>query len=163
MHITLSRHFVFGKGPGRPELDLNFCLVSRSPKVNSEPLIYIFHQVHRHGSYNFRQTNFKDFSSLFQRQITVSRTKIFFNPLLNTLLAKTHHGVIYDFNFFSHGWPHYFILRYFLHKTLQNDWWKKLLRVSRPTSYERADVRKNTETRVSLYEGPPESPSSGLW
>ena len=41
--------------------------------------------VHRHGSYNFRQTNFKDFSSLFQRQITVSRTKIFFNPLLNTL------------------------------------------------------------------------------
>ena len=110
VHITLSRHFVFGKGPGRPELDLNFCLVSRSPKVNSEPLIYIFHQVHRHGSYNFRQTNFKDFSSLFQRQITVSRTKIFFNPLLNTLLAKTHHGVIYYFNFFSHGWPHYFIL-----------------------------------------------------
>lgn len=31
-------------------------------------------------------------------------------PLWSPLLAKTHHGVIYDFNFFSHGWPHYFIL-----------------------------------------------------
>ena len=50
---------------------------------------------------------FKPFSNL---QITVSRTKIFFKPLLNTLLVKTHHGVIYDLNFFSHGWPHYFIL-----------------------------------------------------
>ena len=44
VHITLSRHFVFAKGPGRPELDLNFCLVSRSPKVNSKPLINIFHR-----------------------------------------------------------------------------------------------------------------------
>ena len=50
---------------------------------------------------------FKPFSNL---QITVSRTTIFFKPLLNTLLVKTHHGVIYDLNFFSHGWPHYFIL-----------------------------------------------------
>ena len=33
--------------------------------------------VHRHGSYNFRQTNLKHFSSLFQRQITVSMTKIY--------------------------------------------------------------------------------------
>ena len=41
------------------------------------------------------------------------------------------------------------ILYYFPHKTLQNDWWKKLLRVSRLTSYKRADVRKNTETRVN--------------
>ena len=24
------------------------------------------------------------------------------NPLLNTLMAKTHHGVIYDIYFFSH-------------------------------------------------------------
>ena len=54
------------------------------------------------------------------------------------------------------------ILYYFPHKTLQNDWWKKLLRVSRLTSYERADVRKNTETRVLLYEGPSASPSSDL-
>ena len=96
-----------GKDPGTQNW---ISIFAWSPKVNSEPLIYIFHRVHRHGSYNSRQTNFKDFSSLFQRQITVSRTKIFFNPLLNTLLAKTHHGVIYYFNFFSHGWPHYFIL-----------------------------------------------------
>ena len=29
---------------------------------------------------------------------------------MNTLLAKTCHGVIYNFNFFSHGWSHYFKL-----------------------------------------------------
>ena len=161
VHITLSRHFVFGKGPGRPELDLNFCLVSRSPKVNSEPLIYIFHQVHRHGSYNFRQTNFKDFSSLFQRQITVSRTKIFLT------LFWTHYWLKHIMESFttltSSAMVHHIILYYFLPKTLQNDWWKKLLRVSRLTSYKQADVRKNTETRVLLYEGPPASPSSDLW
>ena len=33
----------------------------------------------------------------------------FFNPLSNTLLAKTRHGVIYDFYFFIHAWSHYFI------------------------------------------------------
>ena len=54
------------------------------------------------------------------------------------------------------------ILYYFLPKTFQNDWWKKLLRVSRLTSYKQADVRKNTETRVLLYEGPLASPSSDL-
>ena len=162
MHITLSRHFVFGKGPGCPELDLNFCLVSRSPKVNSKPLIYIlFHQVHRHGSYNFRQTNFKDFSSLFQRQITVSRTKIFLT------LFWTHYWLKHIMESFttltSSAMVDHIILYYFPHKTLQNDWWKKLLRVSRLTSYKRADVRKNTETRVLLYEGPPASLSSDLW
>ena len=40
---------------------------------------------------------------------------------------------------------------------------KSYKRVSRLTSYEQADVRKNTETRVFLYEGPPASPSSALW
>ena len=124
VHITLSRHFVFGKGPGRPELDLNFCLVSRSPKVNSEPLIYIFHQVHRHGSYNFRQTNFKDFSSPFQRQITVSRTKIFLT------LFWTHYWLKHIMESFttltSSAMVDHIILYYFPHKTLQNDWWKKL-------------------------------------
>ena len=63
----------------------------------------------------------------------------------------------------SSAMVHHIILYYFPHKTLQNDWWKKLLRVSRLTSYKQADVRKNTETRVLLYEGPPASPSSDLW
>ena len=31
----------------------------------------------------------------------------FFNPLLNTLLAKTLNGAIYDFYLFSHGWSHF--------------------------------------------------------
>ena len=31
-------------------------------------------------------------------------------PLVNTLLAKTRHKVIYDFYFFSHSWSHYHIL-----------------------------------------------------
>ena len=132
-----------------------------SPKVNSEPLIYIFHRVHRHGSYNFRQTNFKDFSSLFQRQITVSRTKIFLT------LFWTHYWLKHIMESFttltSSAMVHHIILYYFPRKTLQNDWWKKLLRVSRLTSYKQADVRKNTETRVLLYEGPLASPSSDLW
>ena len=63
-----------------------------------------------HGSYNFRQTNFKDFSRIFPGQIiTVFKDydsfnkSALFNSFLNTLLAKTRHGVIYDFYFFSHG------------------------------------------------------------
>ena len=70
-----------------------------------------------HGSYNFRQTNFKDFSRIFPGQIiTVFKDydsfnkSALFNSFLNTLLAKTRHGVIYDFYFFSHGWSHYIIL-----------------------------------------------------
>ena len=65
---------------------------------------------------NFGQTNFEDSSKIFPGQITVFKDydllnkSAFFNPLLNTLLAKTRHGVIYDFYFFSHGWAHYFIL-----------------------------------------------------
>ena len=67
-----------------------------------------------HGLYNFRQTNFKDFLRIFPGQsITVFKDydlfnkSALFNSFLNTLLAKTHHGVIYDFYFFSHGWSHY--------------------------------------------------------
>ena len=46
---------------------------------------------------------------IFQGQITIFKDQglfnksEFFNPLLNTLLAKTRHGVIYDFYFLSHG------------------------------------------------------------
>ena len=70
-----------------------------------------------HGSYNFRQTNFKDFSKIFPGQIiTVFKDydlfnkSALFNSFLNTLLAKTRHGVIYDFYFFSHGCSHYITL-----------------------------------------------------
>ena len=62
-----------------------------------------------HGWYNFRQTNFKDFLRIFPGQITVFKDydifnkSALFNSFLNTLLAKTRHGVIYDFYFFSHG------------------------------------------------------------
>ena len=58
-----------------------------------------------HGSYIFRKTNFKDFSRIFQGQITVFKDydlfnkQALFNPLLNTLLAKKRYGVIYDFYF----------------------------------------------------------------
>ena len=44
---------------------------------------------------------FKDYDSI--------NNSAFFNPLLNTLWAKTRHGVNYDFYFFSHAWSHYFI------------------------------------------------------
>ena len=44
---------------------------------------------------------FKDYDSF--------NKSAFFNPLSNTLLAKTRHGVIYDFYFFIHAWSHYFI------------------------------------------------------
>ena len=61
-----------------------------------------------------RQTNFKYFSRIFQRQITVFKDKYLFDesaflnrPLLNILLAKSRHGVMYNFYFFGHGWSHY--------------------------------------------------------
>ena len=61
-----------------------------------------------------RQTNFKYFSRICRRQITVFKDKYLFNesaflnrPLLNILLAKSRHGVIYNFYFFVHGWSHY--------------------------------------------------------
>ena len=123
--------------------------------------------VHRHGSYNFRQTNFKDFSSLFQRQITVSRTKIYEINQHSLTLFWTHYWLKHIMESFttltSSAMVDHIILYYFSHKTLQNDRLKKLLRMSRLTSYEWADVRKNTETRVLWYEGPPASPSSKLW
>ena len=55
----------------------------------------------KHGSHNFRQTNFKDFSRIFPGQITVFKDydlfnkSAFFNSFLSTLLAKTRHGVIF--------------------------------------------------------------------
>ena len=54
-----------------------------------------------------RTTSDKQISRTFQGQVTVFKDKglfkksAFFIPLWNTLLAKKHHGVIYDFNFFS--------------------------------------------------------------
>ena len=61
-----------------------------------------------------RQTNFKYFSRICRRQITVFKDKYLFNesaflnrPLLNILLAKSRHGVIYNFYFFVHGWSHH--------------------------------------------------------
>ena len=49
---------------------------------------------------------FKDFSrknyNSFQGLDSFNKSALF-NSFLNTLLAKTRHGVIYDFYFFSHG------------------------------------------------------------
>ena len=61
-----------------------------------------------HSSYNLRQTISRTFQGFLKDKLQFSRTKIYsknwhsLTPLLNTLLAKMRHGVIYDFNFFSH-------------------------------------------------------------
>ena len=86
--------------PITPQLHIRYRGVFHNVKSGGE------HRVHT--SYNLRQTNFKNFSGIFEGQVTVFKDYdlfkklAFFNPLLNTLLAKTHHRVIYDFNFFSH-------------------------------------------------------------
>ena len=57
-----------------------------------------------HGSYNFRQTDFKDFSRIFQGQITVFKDKdlfnksAFFNPLWSSYWLK---HVMESFTIFS--------------------------------------------------------------
>ena len=63
--------------------------------------VQYFQWYFKHGSHNFIQTNFKDFSRIFPGQITVFKDydlfnkSAFFNSFLNTLLAKTRHGVIF--------------------------------------------------------------------
>ena len=60
----------------------------------------------------------KAISRIFPGQITVfedcdlvnKSAFLTFTPFFKTLLAKTGHGVIYDFYFISQGWSHYFIL-----------------------------------------------------
>ena len=71
-------------------------------------------RIHTIWLVQLRQTNFKYFSRICRRQITVFKDKYLFNesaflnrPLLNILLAKSRHGVIYNFYFFVHGWSHY--------------------------------------------------------
>ena len=91
-----------------------FCVVVLFCSVSFQSLV-LRHLV-IHGSCNFRQTNFEDFSRIFRGKLQFSRTKFYsiirqsLNLLLNTLLAKPLNGVIYDFYFFSHGWSLYFML-----------------------------------------------------
>ena len=58
-----------------------------------------------------RTTSEKHNSRTFQRQITLFKAYkdlynklAFFDPLSNSLLAKTLNEVIYDYYIFSHGW-----------------------------------------------------------
>ena len=47
-----------------------------------------------------RQLHTNKFPGLFKDKDLFNKSA-FFNPLLNTLLAKTRHGVIYDFYFLA--------------------------------------------------------------
>ena len=60
----------------------------------------------------------RTFQGFFKDKLQFSRTKIYsknqhsLSPFwTHYCMAKKHHGVIYDFNFFSHsGWSHYLVL-----------------------------------------------------
>ena len=125
-----------------------------------------------HGWYNFRQTEFKDFSRTVQDKSWFSRTKIYainehsLTPFLNTLVESFW----YDLHFFSyHGWSHYYdilhlhyiyctfrnnrfdcILTYFLHGTYV---WKRLQDTTQPplTDHQRilASERWNNEHKFA--------------
>ena len=67
-------------------------------QLANNPAIVSFQKLQ--GSYNFRQTKFKDFSRTVRGQIMVFNDEdscnksALFDPLLNALLAKTLNGVI---------------------------------------------------------------------
>ena len=79
-------------------IDISFC--------GEDKLLFVtdIERIHTYVRYNLRQTNFKDFSRICQGQITIFKDWYLFNksaffnrPLLNILLAKSRHGVMYNF------------------------------------------------------------------
>ena len=58
----------------------------------------------------------RTFQGFFKDKLQFSRTEIYAinrhssTPCLITLLARTRHGVVYDFYFFGQRWSHYFIV-----------------------------------------------------
>ena len=67
-------------------------------------------------SYGDVQLQTNKFQGYFKDKLQFSRTKIYLinrhclTPFDQSILAKTRHGIIYDFYFFGRRWSHYFIL-----------------------------------------------------
>ena len=123
-HITLSRHFVFGKGPGRPELDLNFCWSPGLQRWTANHWsIYFIGSIDMVHTTSDKQIS-RTFQAFFKDKLQFLGLRFFLT------LFWTHYWLKHIMESFttltSSAMVDHIILYYFLHKTLQNDWWKKL-------------------------------------